>query len=85
VHAVKRSRERAITTVWVDVGAGVGRIGEEVSAPTPSAENGVAWMWRHEGRERKKMANEVSWAARGTAHSIVSGTAQHKRRVLLEP
>jgi hypothetical protein len=34
--------------------------GEEASAPTPSAENGVAWMWRHEGRERRsRMTNEV--------------------------
>jgi hypothetical protein len=27
--------------------------GEEAPAPTPSAENGVARRWRHEGREKK--------------------------------
>jgi hypothetical protein len=33
---------------------------EEAPAPTPSAENGVARRWRHEGREkRSRMANEV--------------------------
>jgi hypothetical protein len=34
--------------------------GEEVHAPTPSAENGVMRRWRHEGIEkRSRMANEV--------------------------
>jgi hypothetical protein len=36
------------------------KYGEEVHAPTPFAENGVARRWRHEGREkRSRMANEV--------------------------
>jgi hypothetical protein len=35
--------------------------GEEAPAPTPSAEDGVAWRRRHEGREkRSRMANEVA-------------------------
>jgi hypothetical protein len=34
--------------------------GEEAHAPTPSVENGVAWRWRHEGREKISiMTNEV--------------------------
>jgi hypothetical protein len=28
--------------------------GEEAPAPTPSAENGVARRWMHEGRKRKE-------------------------------
>jgi hypothetical protein len=35
--------------------------GKEAPASTPSAENGVTWRWRHEGREkRSRMANEVA-------------------------
>jgi hypothetical protein len=60
MHDVKCPRGRAIATTRVDVGAGVGRIREEAHAPTPSTENGVAWRWRHEGREkRSRMANEM--------------------------
>jgi hypothetical protein len=34
--------------------------GEEMHAPTPSAENGVARRWRHEGREKiSRMTNDV--------------------------
>jgi hypothetical protein len=34
--------------------------GEEAHAPTPSAENGVARRWRHEGtQKRSRMMNEV--------------------------
>jgi hypothetical protein len=37
-----------------------GEYGEEAPTPTPSAENGVARRWRHEGRKkRSRMANEV--------------------------
>jgi hypothetical protein len=33
---------------------------DEAPVPTLSVENGVARMWRHEGREkRSRMANEV--------------------------
>jgi hypothetical protein len=33
---------------------------EKAHAPTPSAENGVARRWRHEGREkRSRMVNKV--------------------------
>jgi hypothetical protein len=33
---------------------------EEAHAHTPPVENGVAWRWRHEEREkRSRMANEV--------------------------
>jgi hypothetical protein len=52
-HDVKRPRGRAIATARVVVGAGVGRIREDTPAPTPSAKNGVARRWRHEGREKK--------------------------------
>jgi hypothetical protein len=35
--------------------------GEDMSAPTPSAENGVSRRRRHEGREkRSRMANKVA-------------------------
>jgi hypothetical protein len=33
--------------------------GEEAHAPTPFAENRVTRRWRHEGREKSRMANEV--------------------------
>jgi hypothetical protein len=34
--------------------------GEEVHVPTPSVENGVAWRWRYERREkRSRMTNEL--------------------------
>jgi hypothetical protein len=57
---VKRPRGRAIATTRVIVGAGVGEYEEEAPAPTPSAENGVARRWRHEGREKRiRMANEM--------------------------
>jgi hypothetical protein len=52
-HDVKRPRGRAIATARVGVGAGVGRIWKEASAPTPSAENEVARRWRHVDREKK--------------------------------
>jgi hypothetical protein len=33
---------------------------EETPAPMPSADNGVAQRWRHEGREkRSRMVNEM--------------------------
>jgi hypothetical protein len=39
----------------------------EAPAPTPSAENGVARRWRHEGREkRSRMTNEVVATEAGT-------------------
>jgi hypothetical protein len=44
-HDVKRPRGRAIATAESEYG-------EEAHAPTPSAENGVARRWRHEGREK---------------------------------
>jgi hypothetical protein len=56
---VKHPRGRAIAITRVGVGAGVRRIRGEAPAPTPSAENGVARRWRHEG-ERK----EVEWRTR---------------------
>jgi hypothetical protein len=72
--------------------------GEDVHAPTPSAENGVVPRWRHEGREkRSRMTNEVVateartiiivWMsgepARDTAHLIVPVPTQHERRAVL--
>jgi hypothetical protein len=53
-HDVKRPRGLAIATARVGVEAGVDEYGEKASAPTPSAENGVARRWRHEG-ERKEV------------------------------
>jgi hypothetical protein len=56
---VKHPRGRAIATVRVS-GLVSDEYGEEAHAPTPSAENEVAWRWRHEGREkRSRMTNEV--------------------------
>jgi hypothetical protein len=59
-HDVKHPRGRGIATARVGVGLVSGEYGEEAPAPMPSAENGVARRWRHEGREkRSRMANEV--------------------------
>jgi hypothetical protein len=57
---VKRPRGRAIATARVDVGLVSDEYGEEVPAPMPSAENGVARRWRQEQSEkRSRMTNEV--------------------------
>jgi hypothetical protein len=59
-HDLKRPRGHAIATARVGVGLVSDEYGEEASAPTPCAENGVVRRWRHEGREkRSKMVNEV--------------------------
>jgi hypothetical protein len=55
---VKCSRGRAIATARVVSGLVSNEYGEEAHAPAPSAENGVAWRWRHEGREK------VEWRTR---------------------
>jgi hypothetical protein len=54
VHDVKRPRGRAIALHESVSGLVSDEYGEEMHAPTPFAENGVARRWRHEGRERKK-------------------------------
>jgi hypothetical protein len=60
MHDVKRPRGRAIATARVSVGLVSDGYREEAHAPTPSAENGVAQRWRHEGREkRSRMAKDV--------------------------
>jgi hypothetical protein len=56
VHVVKHPRGRAIATVWGGVRAGVERIREEASAPTPCAEN--AWRGGGGMRGERKEADD---------------------------
>jgi hypothetical protein len=80
-HDVKHPRGRAIVTARVGVGMVSDEYREEAHAPMPSAENGVARRWRHEGREkRSRMENEVVATEAGTI-IIVGGIDGQMDRV----